>query len=44
MFEIQQHFSENVKFHLKHKGEAMAAKERAVSTEDKTPIAGKRWL
>lgn len=44
MFEIQQHFSANVEFHLMHEGGAVAAKEGAVSTEDKVPIVDKSWL
>lgn len=42
MFEIRQHFSVNVEFHLMQEGGAVAAKEGAVSTEEKVPIAGKR--
>lgn len=44
MFEIQQHFSANVEFHLMHEGGAVAAKEGAVSTKDKVPIVDKSWL
>lgn len=42
MFEIWQHFSVNVEFHLMHEGGAMAAKEGAVPTEDKVPITGQK--
>ena len=41
-FEIRQRFSANVEFHLVHEGGAVAAKEGALSTEDKVRIAGKR--
>lgn len=44
MFEILQHRSVNVEFHLMLEGGATAAKEGAVSTEDKVPIARQEMI